>query len=50
MKQLISVLLVLILLIGLPACGAATPAEPTAGEDQLTDGDNVVMMSPVAGG
>lgn len=46
MKKLISFLLVLTLLLGLSACGAADSAEPTAGENQVTDGTGRILDIP----
>ena len=46
MKQLISFLLVLTLILGLSACGASTSAEPTAGENQVTDGTGRILDIP----
>ena len=46
MKKLISLLLVLALALSLAACGADTPAETTAGADQVIDGAGRILDIP----
>ena len=46
MKQLISLLLILTMVLGLCACGTADPAEPTIGENQVVDGAGQVLDIP----
>ena len=46
MKKLISLLLVLAMFLSLTACGAAEPTEPTAGENQVTDGAGRILDIP----
>ena len=46
MEKFISLLLVLTLMLGLCACGTAGSAEPTAGENQVTDGAGQILDIP----
>lgn len=46
MKKLTSLILVLALALSLTACGAAAPAEPTVGENQVLDGAGRILDIP----
>ena len=46
MKKLISLLLILAMLLSLAACGASETGEPTAGENQVTDGAGRILDIP----